>query len=151
MISLATTPKIVKNIVQVIALLSLGIVFFESFSSFPIRSLISLNPLFSENYYLWQTLTAFFYIPLTSLALGELLDAVFLVMLFWIASCEIFYSFGQKRYIALLLSASIASSIAAGVIFKLTGVYASLSLLPQAILALVTVWSMCPSAEHLRR
>jgi hypothetical protein len=143
-ISIASTPNSLKYLLKTICLVTLLRLALEAFFLFPAKELLLLNSLFYEKYFFWQPLTALVTLPINSLAFGELLDASFMVMLFWLTSLEVYLSFGVKRFFILLVAVTVTSASAALVAMLFFSYTGSFSLLPQAVLAFATIWTICP-------
>lgn len=143
-VSFRATPKIIQTLIKLIGGCSILALLVQGLCGVPVSEFFTLNHTMLTDWRLWQPVSAFIMYPIVSLGLGPLFDFAFILLFFWFASSEVLFALGERRYVMLVISSTIASAIAGIGAIYLFGSPESFSLLPQVILALVTIWSMCP-------
>ncbi len=147
------TPLFIKRLIQLIVGFTLLGALLEPFTmrfwGVSLQSILSLTPLATSRYFVWQFVTSIFFIPTATLSFGFFLDLAFSMLILWLFGTLLYERIGSKRFIIGTLIAAITSGVSALLaMLALQEAHLYSECLP-AILAVVTMWTMADPSQQL--
>ena len=138
---LPTTP-LIRRLTQIIVVFTLLVTLLEPIIELPLSTYFSCNRAFFTHSYLWQPITALFYLPETSFNFWSLVDFCSVILLFLALSGQVLATQGKGRFIALYFGSAIFATAGMLLALIIGAKNELISLIYPALLSFITVWTM---------